>query len=139
MALNAPFTYTLTVTNAGSTVATNVVVTDNLPAGINVTYATTPPPGMCSAISGRCCAASPRILPGETVTMTFNAVGTTVGAWTNQASVTAAQVELTPADNVVSEPTMVVGESAVCSVVNFSGPTILSRGSGTLHLCSAAI
>ena len=34
--------------------------------------------------------------------MTFNAVGTTVGVVTNQASVTSAEVELTPADNVVS-------------------------------------
>ena len=49
VALNAPFTYTLTVSNVGTTEATNVVVTDNLPSGISITYATSAS-GMCSAI-----------------------------------------------------------------------------------------
>ena len=52
VALNAPFTYTLTVTNVGTTEATSVVVTDNLPSGIAITYATSPS-GMCSAIGSQ--------------------------------------------------------------------------------------
>ena len=82
VAVNAPFTYTLTVTNAGTTEATNVVVTDNVPAGISITYATSAS-GMCSAISTQVLCSFASILPGQTVTMTFNATGTSVGAWTN--------------------------------------------------------
>ena len=62
--LNQPFTYTLTVSNVGSTVATSVVVTDNLPSGITITFATSAS-GMCSAIGARCCAASPRFCPAR--------------------------------------------------------------------------
>ena len=76
VALNAPFTYTLTVTNVGTTEATNVVVTDNVPSGIAITYATSPS-GMCSAISTQVLCSFASILPGQTVTMTFNATGTT--------------------------------------------------------------
>ena len=121
VALNAPFTYTLTVTNAGATEATSVVVTDNMPSGIAISYATSPS-GMCSAIGSQVLCSFASILPGQTVTMTFNATGTSVGAWTNQASVTSAQVELTPADNVVSETTMVV--AAVVELRGASRPTI---------------
>ena len=78
VALNAPFTYTLTVTNVGTTEATSVVVTDNMPSGIAITYATSAS-GMCSAISSQVLCSFASILPGETVTMTFNATGTSVG------------------------------------------------------------
>ena len=129
VALNAPFTYTLTVTNAGATEATSVVVTDNVPSGIAISYATSPS-GMCSAIGSQVLCSFASILPGQTVTMTFNATGTSVGAWTNQASVTSAQVELTPADNVVSETTMVVA-AVNCAAPSFSGPTIFAANGPT--------
>ena len=126
VALNAPFTYTLTVTNAGATEATSVVVTDNMPSGIAISYATSPS-GMCSAIGSQVLCSFASILPGQTVTMTFNATGTSVGAWTNQASVTSAQIELTPADNVVSETTMVI--AAVSCSASFV-PPIAAAGAG---------
>ena len=85
---------------------------------------------MCSAISSQVLCSFASILPGQTVTMTFNATGTSVGAWTNQASVTSAQVELTPADNVVSETTMVVA-AANCAAPSFSGPTIFAANGPT--------
>jgi uncharacterized repeat protein (TIGR01451 family) len=122
VALNVPFTYTLTVSNVGTTAATSVVVTDNMPSGIAITYATSAS-GMCSAISSQVLCSFASILPGETVTMTFTAHGTSTGAWTNQASVTSAQIELTPADNVVSETTMVV--AAVNCGASFGPPSLL--------------
>ena len=56
--------------------------------------------------------------------MTFNAVGTSVGARTNQASVTSAQIELTPADNVVVRNDAWSSRSCNCAVPSFSGPVL---------------
>ena len=84
VAVDAPFTYTLTATNAGTTVATNVVVTDHVPAGITITYATSAS-GMCSAISSQVLCSFASLTPGESVTMTFNATATAAGVVTNQA------------------------------------------------------
>ena len=129
VALNAPFTYTLTVTNVGTTEATNVVVTDNVPAGIAITYATSPS-GMCSAISTPG-AVQLRVDPagpdGDDDVQRHRHERRRV---TNQASVTAAQIELTPADNVVSETTMVVAV-ANCAAPSFSGPTIFAANGPT--------
>ena len=110
VAVNAPFIYTLTATNAGTTLATNVVVTDHVPAGITITYATSPS-GMCSAISSQVLCSFATLEPGQTVTMTFNATATATGVVTNQAVVTSAEVELTPADNIATQTT-VVGTTA---------------------------
>jgi uncharacterized repeat protein (TIGR01451 family) len=131
--VNQPFTYTLTLTNAGATEATNVVVTDNVPAGISVTYATSAS-GMCSAVGAQVLCSFASLLPGQTVTMTLNATGTTVGAHSNQASVTSAQVELTPADNVATESTMVVAAPVGCSTAMFAGPTRLAATGGVLDV-----
>ena len=129
VAVNAPFTYTLTATNIGTTVATNVLVTDNVPAGITITSATSVS-GMCSAISSQVLCSFASLAPGESVTMTLNAIGTTTGIVTNQAAVTSAEVELTPADNVASQTTAVV-TTAVCSAVTFSGPVLFSANGPT--------
>ena len=107
VAVNAPFTYTLTATNVGTTAATNVVVTDNVPSGITITYATSAS-GMCSAISSQVLCSFASLLPGETRHDDVQRHGTAVGTVTNQASVTSAEVELTPADNVATQSTVVV-------------------------------
>ncbi len=127
--LKQPFTYTLTAANHGTTLATNVLVTDNVPAGITITYATSAQ-GMCSAISSQVLCSFATLAPGETVTMTFTAVGTAVGVVTNQASVTSAEPELTPGDNVATQVTAIV-QSAVCSAVTFSGPVLFSANGAT--------
>ncbi|HEU4891732.1 MAG TPA: FG-GAP-like repeat-containing protein [Vicinamibacterales bacterium] len=111
VSLNTPFTYTLTATNAGTTLATNVLVTDNVPAGISITYATSPQ-GMCSPISRQVLCSFGSLEPGQSVTMTFDAVATSTGIVTNQAAVTSAEVELTPADNVATQVTSVTAAPA---------------------------
>ena len=64
VAVDVPFTYTLTATNAGTTIATNVLVTDHVPAGITITYATSPS-GMCSAISSQVLCSFASLAPGR--------------------------------------------------------------------------
>ena len=91
-----------------------MVVTDNVPAGITITYATSAS-GMCSAISSQVLCSFASLAPGESVTMTFNAIATATGIVTNQAVVTSAEVELTPADNVATQMTVVV-TTAACAV-----------------------
>ena len=59
--------------------ATSVVVTDNVPSGIAISYATSAARHVLGDRQPG--AVQLRVLaPGETVTMTFNAVGTSVGA-----------------------------------------------------------
>ena len=127
--LKQPFTYTLTASNHGTTVATNVVVTDNVPAGITIDYATSAS-GLCSAVSTQVLCSFASLAPGQSVTMTFNAIGTAVGVVTNQSSVGSAEPELTPADNIATQVTTIV-TSAVCSAVTFSGPVLFSANGPT--------
>ena len=84
---------------------------------------------MCSAIGSQVLCSFASILPGQTVTMTFSATGTSVGAWTNQASVASAEIELTPADNVVAETTMVIA-AVSCRREAYGPPTLLRGGAG---------
>ena len=106
------------------------------PAGITITYATSAQ-GMCSAISSQVLCSFASLAPGESVTMTFNAVGTAVGVVTNQASVTSAEPELTPADNVATQMTVIVTD-ATCSAATFSGPFAYATGGGMVNVVKLA-
>jgi uncharacterized repeat protein (TIGR01451 family) len=117
-----PFTYTLTVTNAGTTLATNVVVVDVIPTGLNI---------LGTSTTGRDCTVGPgevqcdigTLVPGERATVTLAVSASGPALITNTASVTSGGVELTPADNVATEQTMVL-TSLACSAATFSGPLV---------------
>jgi uncharacterized repeat protein (TIGR01451 family) len=96
-----PLTYTITLTNGGPSSASNVVLTDPLPAGFT---ATLPAPSGCTISAAavlNCTYAT--LAPGVPVVVTVNGLlGSAVapGPMTNTASATSSTPEANPADNV---------------------------------------
>ena len=91
-------TWTITVKNAGPDTATNVVVTDSLPDGVEfVSGSLTVPPGVTCA--GPVCTIA-SLPAGASGTGTFQTIATAVGAQANIVSVTSPEQEDTnPANN----------------------------------------
>ncbi|HYH06434.1 MAG TPA: IPTL-CTERM sorting domain-containing protein [Thermoanaerobaculia bacterium] len=114
-ATNAPtgstLTYTITVSNAGPSPATGVVVTDTLPAGLQLISAT-PSQGTCNAVNPISCNIG-TLNNGANATVTIQALVTaTSGTITNTASVTAAEGDADGGDNASSTPPIPVGPAA---------------------------
>jgi uncharacterized repeat protein (TIGR01451 family) len=105
-AVNGPLLYTLLVSNAGPQTATGVTVTDTLPASMTLVSAT-PNQGSCPGVGPITCDLG-SIANGGTATIEILVTTTATGTFTNNASVTANEVEPTPADNAASEDTDVV-------------------------------
>ena len=114
------FTYSIVVTNAGTTVATGVHVIDPIPAGITI-LAPTSTQGTCSIEAGQVQCNVGTLNPGQIVTITLPATAGAPGLVTNTAFVTSNEVDLTPLNNLASQQTMIVA-TAGCSVATFSGP-----------------
>ncbi|WP_139142084.1 putative Ig domain-containing protein, partial [Alteromonas lipolytica] len=89
-------TFTLTVSNTGPDAATNVVVTDQLPAGFTFVSSN----GSYNATTGLWTVGS--LASGASTTLTIVATTTDSSAVTNTASVTADQTELDSSDNIDS-------------------------------------
>jgi uncharacterized repeat protein (TIGR01451 family) len=104
-------TYTTTVKNVSTLFsATNVVLTDVLPASYNFASATTsqgslitPPVGS----NGTVTANIGTLAPGATATVTVTITSTSAGVVTNSASATSTEAESTPANNTGSTTTTV--------------------------------
>jgi uncharacterized repeat protein (TIGR01451 family) len=105
--LNGIVNYTMTVTNKGPDVATNVQVADPAPAGI-VYLTATPSQGTCTVTPSLITCSLGTIGVGQTVTINATGRATTVGTHTNTATVTGSGGrETNPADNVDSATTVV--------------------------------
>lgn len=104
--VGSTLTYTLTVENFGPNTATDVNVTDTLPA--SVTYqSATPSQGSCSQ-SGRIVTCSLGDLrPGESVTITIEVTPNADGVITNDVAVAADQPDPDTSNNTDSEQTTV--------------------------------
>ena len=90
-------TWTVTVSNAGPDTATNVVVTDSLPDGLEfVSGSLTVPPGVICA--GPVCTIA-SLAAGRSATGTFETIATGVGAQANVVSVTSADDDTNPDNN----------------------------------------
>lgn len=89
-ATGSQFAYTITVTNNGPSPATNVVVTDTLPAGLQFVGAT-PSQGTCNASSPVTCnLGTLAVTASATITLAVQVTGTS-GTIANTASVSAAE------------------------------------------------
>jgi len=115
-------TYSITVTNNGPISATNVVVSDTLPAGTTFTSATTSQ-GSCSGTSTVTCSLG-TIANGANATISITVNTTTSGTITNTATVSASEHDPVPSDNSSSASTAV-------SALTCNAPTITASGSTT--------
>lgn len=127
-------TYTITVSNAGPSTATNVVVTDTLPAGLSFVSAT-PSQGTCNAASPVSCNIG-TLLDGASATVTLVAhVTATSGTITNSATASATESTATsgatpPIPVVVAaeaEPIPTLSEWALLALVGFLGIAALMK------------
>lgn len=103
-----PLVYTLTIANAGPSNATNVVLTDVLPASVMFTSAS-PSQGTCSESGGTVTCSLGAIAAGGAATVSIKVVPTTGGVITNTASVTADEPDPDTANNTAVATTTVHG------------------------------
>ncbi|HEX4862732.1 MAG TPA: hypothetical protein VFV02_01595, partial [Acidimicrobiales bacterium] len=127
----------LTVSNAGPSVAASVVLTDDLSEDVTLTAA---PPGggfSCTIQSGEpeLTCTKPRMNPAETATLPYTtsvsedaAPGSTLA---NSASATSATTDPTPANNTAVENTAI----PPCSITGTSGPDILTGTANNDVIC----
>ncbi|MBE7551152.1 MAG: DUF11 domain-containing protein [Anaerolineales bacterium] len=105
VAAGSSLTYTLTVSNSGPSLATNVVVSDTLPAGVTLALASSG----CSNSGNNVTCNLGNIANGGTgvalIRVTVNA--STIGLITNTARVTSTETDLNLTDNIVTATTTV--------------------------------
>lgn len=107
--------YTITVTNAGPSSASNVVVTDTLPAGLTLISAT-PSQGTCNATNPVSCNLGTIINGGNATIALSTQVTATGGTITNSASVTSTEGDT----DTSSAPPIPVGTAAVTPIPTMS-------------------
>ncbi|WP_188711475.1 DUF11 domain-containing protein, partial [Alteromonas lipolytica] len=124
--------FTLTVSNTGPDAATNVVVTDPLPAGF--TFVSTD--GSYNATTGLWTVGS--LASGATATLTIVATTTDSSAVTNTASVTADQTELDSSDNADSATVDAQAiDLAISKAVDNAAPNLGDNVSFTLTVSNS--
>ncbi|MGE0820512.1 MAG: SBBP repeat-containing protein [Candidatus Binatia bacterium] len=131
IAVGNNITYTLTVTNLGPDIATNVMVTDTLPSDVTLLSAT-PSTGACTGTTTVTCSIGTLTLT-QTATITIVAQALTAGAPINKASVTSSGPDLDVNNNDASVVTSVVaGTQLTVSITSETGSSgqITSRPPG---------
>jgi len=118
VSVGSSLTYTLQVQNLGPDPASGVIVTDELPKGVDFVSATASP-GQCSRKGRKVTCAlgglnAPTVNYGPPPTVTLTVIPRKVGTITNQASVKGDQKDPVSANNKASATTSVVGPPATC-------------------------
>ena len=124
-------TYTLTVTNLGPDIATNVTVTDTLPSEMTL-LSVTPSTGTCVGTNLITCSMGTLTLT-QTNTITIVAQATTAGIPINRASVSALGPDFDENNNTTAVNTSVVsGNSLRVAISNETGASgqVTSRPEG---------
>jgi uncharacterized repeat protein (TIGR01451 family) len=112
VAVGGHLVYTVTVTNVGASAASGVVLTDDLPDGVNFVSAT-PTQGTCSgAVS--CNLGS--LAFGASATVTIEVTPTAAGSTTNTADVTWTGTDPTPGPTTATVTTSVVADQFTLTV-----------------------
>jgi len=124
----APFTYTITVANAGTAPASGVSLTDSLPAGVTF-QGFTGAGWTCSGTTTISCTFGSPLAPATSTVLTLNVTApTTGGPITNNVSVATTTPESTTADNsafvttTVQTANLTVSKSASPSPVDAGAP-----------------
>ena len=124
--VGTPFTYTLTMQNAGPNVARAVRVVDTLPAGVVATSAQSTR-GTCTIGTSQVTCNLGNVPLGQNAIITLTVIASTAGLITNSAAVDIAQVDQTATNDTDSEQTLVQA-TAACGAPTVSGPTLYPAG-----------
>ena len=128
--------YAITVTNNGPISATNVVVTDALPAGTSFVNANASQ-GTCSGSSTVTCALG-TIANGGSASVSISATATATGTITNTASVSATEPDPTPGDDSSSASTAVSALTCAAPTISANGPTTFCPGGSVTLIANAS-
>lgn len=109
------FSYLLTIENSGPNQATNVQVSDSLPASVTFQSAN-PTQGSCSETGGFVTCDLGALNVGAIATVTISVTPTVAGTISNIATVTADQSEPAPGNNQGSETTTITADATVAAI-----------------------
>jgi len=128
-------TFHLVVMNTGTLSATNVMVTDTLPA--NVTFVSaTPSQGSCNLVAGVVKCSLGNLLGGASVTINIVVVPTVVGPLSNTATVAGNERETNTANNSSTANVTVISSNPPAQVPE--GDTLMLVGTGLAGLAGYA-
>ncbi len=132
--VGAPYSYTVTVSNAGPSDATSVVVTDNLPAGVTLVSTS----GCAEDPNGAPTCSLGTINSGGMASYTISVTAPTAGgSVTNTASVTSATFDADTGNNSASQDTL-IQSSADLSITKTDGVTSATPGTTVTYTIVAA-
>ena len=126
VAVGGVVTYTIKVGNNGPSNATNVVVTNTLPAGVSFIGATSSQ-GTIGQTGSTVTGTVGSLLLGQTATITITVVAPTAGTITNTATVTLTEADSNQANNTASVQT-VVTQGVDIIVTTLANPSPASVG-----------
>ncbi len=134
LVVGTPFTYTLTVGNGGSQSATNVIVTDALPASVTLVSATASQ-GSCSGTAVVNCALN-TLAGGASVTVQLTVVANVSGQLLNSASVNGAEPENNTFNNTAAVSVYVSSATADLAVSMTASASAVKRLSNLTYTIS---